>query len=646
VKIVLFALAIGGFLPEVHRVASPGGGLVASVEEPGNGEGVTIRVAQDGQPIAYAGVSLRLAGRPILSRQAFGKPSASTVDTTYSIPVGKRSVARDQHTALTLPLGERDEAWFLDLRVFDDAVAFRYRVPKASGGDTVLSDELTRFRFAEDCQTWTLPLASYTSSYESRYEVGPLGAVRPDTLIGLPVLLHDERAKAWIALTEADLRDFPGLYVERQAAHGGTLRARLSPLPGHPTKAKAIANGELHSPWRVILVADSPARLLESDVVFHLNPPCAIADTSWIKPGQTTFPWWNGYALGDVPFAADINTATTKHYIDFCARNGIPYHTLDGLDEAWYGGPIDPKGPTDVTRARPELDLPEVLRYARERGVRLRLWVHWRALRQQLDEALATYERWGVEGVMVDFMDRDDQEMVAFYHELGEKAARHKLTVTLHGSYKPTGMERTWPNVLSYEAAFNQEYNKWDPIGTPPRHNVQIASIRMLAGPLDFHQGGMRCVAPADYKPRDKGPPVQGTLGHQLATYIVLQNHLPMLCDVPAAYEAFPAAEFLFRIPATWDETRVPVCDVGERVVVARRSGTTWYVGAMAGTDACKLKVPLDFLDEGELVAIGWRDGADGLEPIELPLDLESSLELDLPAGGGAVYRIEPAGGE
>ena len=220
------------------------------------------------------------------------------------------------------------------------------------------------------------------------------------------------------------------------------------------------------------MVADDPGRLLESNLVFHLSDPPAIKDTSWIKPGKTTFPWWNGYVLDGVDFEPGVNTATMKYYIDFCAEQGIPYHSLDGLDIAWYGGPIVPNGPTDITKAAPSIDLPEVLRYAKEKGVRLRLWMHWKALEAADRRGLpGSTSEWGIEGVMVDFMDRDDQEMVRFYHEMAEKAAKHHLTLTLHGAYKPTGMERTWPNVLTYEAALNQEYDKWEPPGvrgTPP----------------------------------------------------------------------------------------------------------------------------------------------------------------------------------
>ena len=402
-------------------------------------------------------------------------------------------------------------------------------------------------------------------------------------------------------MTEANLTDYAGMYLAGVEGEPGTLAARLSPLPGREDGAKVLGKAPHASPWRVLMVADDPGRLIESHLVFHLSDPPAIADTSWIRPGKTTFPWWNGYVLDGVDFEPGVNTATMKHYIDFCAEHGIPYHSLDGLDIAWYGGPIQPEGPTDVTRAAPSIDLPELLRHAKAKGVRLRLWMHWKALKPQIDEAFRTYEAWGIEGVMVDFMDRDDQEMVRFYHEMAEKAAKHHLTLTLHGAYKPTGMERTWPNVLTYEAVLNQEYNKWQPPGvrgTPPEHNLDVAFVRMLAGPLDYHQGGMRSVLPEDYQFRDKAPPVQGTRGHQLAMYVVYQNHLPMLADSPSAYRGQPGLEFLTQVPTTWDETRVLHAEVGRCLVIARRKGDAWYLGGMTAAQGRELDLPLGFLGE------------------------------------------------
>jgi alpha-glucosidase len=275
--------------------------------------------------------------------------------------------------------------------------------------------------------------------------------------------------------------------------------------------------------------------------------------------------------------------------------------------------------------------------------------MHWKALRPQIDEAFAKYEEWGIEGVMVDFMDRDDQEMVRFYHEMAEKAAKHHLTLTLHGAYKPTGMERTWPNVLSYEAALNQEFNKWQPPGvrgTPPDHNLDIAFVRMLAGPLDYHQGGMRSVLPEHYKFRDRAPPVQGTRGHQLAMYVVYQNHLPMVADYPAAYRGQAGLEFLVDVPTTWDETRVLHAELGKCIVIARRQGHVWYLGGMTAGEPRELALPLEFLGEGaysaELHLDHPADGANALRGRSKSVSATDKLPVAMPHSGGFVARVTP----
>jgi alpha-glucosidase len=437
------------------------------------------------------------------------------------------------------------------------------------------------------------------------------------------------------------------MYLARIEGEPATFAARLSPLPDRIDGAKVLGHAPHSSPWRVLLVADDPGRLIESNLVFHLSDPSKIKDTSWIKPGKTTFPWWNGYILEGVDFKPGVNTATMKHYIDFCAEQGIPYHSLDGLDIAWYGGPIQPEGATDITKAAPSIDLPELLRYAKEKNVRLRLWMHWKALRPQIDEAFRTYEKWGIEGVMVDFMDRDDQEMVRFYHEIAEKAARHHLTVTLHGAYKPTGLERTWPNMLSYEAALNQEYDKWDPRGATPEHNLDIAFIRMLAGPLDYHQGGMRSVLPANYRPQDKAPSVQGTRGHQLAMYVVYQNHMSMMADYPAAFRGQAGLDFMAGVPANWDETRVLQAEMKRCLVIARRKGDAWYLGGMTAGEPRKLKLPLTFLAKGRFNAEVYLDddahGPNAVTRVKKTLSSADTLEVAMPPAGGFVAQFAPA---
>ncbi|WP_165248212.1 glycoside hydrolase family 97 protein [Paludisphaera soli] len=634
------------------ELKSPDGRLRVAIGL-GDGGRPAFEVFRGGEAVAAGSLGLDLAGaRPIGDGLRIVAERREERDATYPIPVGKASSARDRHKALVLtleetgPPGRRLE---VELRAFDDGVAFRYRIPEqAAIGAFTITDEATRLTFPGDPKAHALPLDGYTTSYEKYYETLPTSAIGPDRLIGLPLLL-ERPGKAWIAVTEAGLTDYAGLYLAGDAADPGTLRARLSPLPGRKDDAKVVGEAPHASPWRILMIADDPGRFLESNLIFHLSDPPAIADASWIRPGKTLFPWWNGYAPDGLDFKPGVDTATMKHYIDFCAEHGIPYHSLDGLDIAWYDGPIQPEGPIDVTTAAPSIDMPELLRYAREKGVRLRLWLHWKALRPQIDEAFATYEKWGVEGVMVDFMDRDDQEMVRFYHEMAEKAARHHLTLTLHGAYKPTGMERTWPNVLNYEAALNQEYNKWDSNasrGAPPSHNLDIAFIRGIAGPVDYHHGGMRNVLPHDYRPRNVAPPVQGTRGHQLAMYVVYLDPLPMMADTPEAYRGQPGLDFLTDVPTSWDETRVLHAEFGRCLVVARRKGDAWYLGGMTAVEGRQLDLDVGFL-KGEYEADLWLDDP-SVGPTALIRRREAAssaapLRLAVPRDGGFVARLRPA---
>ncbi len=646
------ALATAQDAADSHSVESPDGRLqvVFRLDERGR---PLCDLSYRHAPIASVEFGLKfLEGGPVQENLRVIEIRAASHDETYAVPVGKASRARDRHEELVVSLEETappGRRFDVVIRAFDDGVAFRYVLKKAGEQvDFALVEELTRFEFPADATAHYLPLAGFTTSYEGFYETRAASEIKHDQLIALPMLLQLRGGDlpAWVAITEANLHDYAGMYLSPVADSPGAFGARLSPLPGRDDGAAVLAAAPHASPWRVLMIGDDPGRLLESQLVRHLNDPSRIADPSWIKTGKTMFPWWNGYVLEGVDFKPGLNTATYKHYVDFCAEHGIEFHSFDGADTAWYGGPIVPDGPTNITQAVPEIDLPEVLAYARQKGVGIRLWMHWQALKPQIDEAFPLYEKWGVHGVMVDFMDRDDQEMVAFYHEVAEKAARHKLTVTWHGCYKPTGMERTWPNVLSYEAALNQEYDKWNEGGISTKHNLDIALVRMLAGPVDYHQGGMRNVAPADFQPRNDAPLVLGTRVHQLATYVVLENHLPMVADYPAAYRGQPGLDFLASVPTNWDETRVLAAEFGKCVAIARRQGDAWYVGAMTAGEPQELKLPLSFLPTGKFSAELWLDDADrgatALQTRKQVVSAGETLDVTTAADGGFVARLTP----
>ncbi len=394
----------------------------------------------------------------------------------------------------------------------------------------------------------------------------------------------------------------------------------------------------------MILISDRIGTFVESDFVLSLNEPCAIEDTSWIKTGKTTFPWWNGFYEEGVGFEPGLNTATARHYIDLCAAAGIPYHSLDGLgNTAWYGGPNVPYQGADPTTAVDGLDLAAVLAYARRQGIRIRLWMNWKAAEAQMERAFPLYREWGIEGVMLDFMDRDDQEMNRFVRRAIALAAENELTVTLHGCPKPTGLERTYPNLLSHEGVMNLEYNKWDKIGITPEHEVTVPLTRMIAGPLDFHQGSFRAVRPGDFAPQMAAPRVIGTPARTLASYVVYQNHLSMVADYPSAYRQHPALPVLAAIPTTWDDTRVLEARVGEYVVIARRAATTWYLGAMNDKAAREFQLTLGFLAEGNYRLTVWEDNEAKSEYIsrrEFMGSRDDLLHLRLIPAGGALVII------
>jgi alpha-glucosidase len=398
------------------------------------------------------------------------------------------------------------------------------------------------------------------------------------------------------------------------------------------------------------MITDRIGALIESNILTSLNEPCKLKDVSWIKPGKTTFPWWNGNVVPDTLNAPGNNFVTNQYYIDFCARNGLEYHSVVeyGLHQ-WYmddGVSFQPGPHADVTTPVPGLDMKEICDYAKEHGVNVRVWVHWAALYPKLDTAFALFEKWGLTGMMVDFMDRDDQEMVNIQTEMLEKAAQHHLHIQFHGAYKPTGETRTYPNEFTREGTLNYEVNKWDKRITPD-HDLNIVFTRALAGPTDYHLGGFRAVPDSLFKVQYTRPLMLGTRCHMLAMYVVLQNPLGMVCDYPAAYEGQPGFEFIKEVPTNWDETKVVDAKLAEYVVIARKKGNDWFVGSINDHSARTIKVPLTFLEEGEYTAEIFSDAGDvNTEPNHLKkenkiVSKKDILDIKLAGGGGMVIHLK-----
>ncbi|MFL5741263.1 MAG: glycoside hydrolase family 97 protein [Flavisolibacter sp.] len=577
-----------------------------------------------------------------------GKINYISGSEDYELVVGKTSKVHHPFNQAILPVFDHSgKSMEIVVRVFNDGVAFRYQFPEQKNWTSYqLIDENSSFRFVNDPFIHALLLPSFTTSHEGVYTKTKLSGLKEDTLMDMPALFECPN-KTFVAITEAALLDYAGMYLVR---HEGILRTALSPLPGQ-NKIKVRASLPHQTPWRVIMIADHVAALIESNMLTSLSPPCRISDLSWIRPGKTTFPWWNGDITPDTNFAPGNNFETNKYYIDFCARNHLQYHSVvEYGGHEWYvndGADFTPGPHADVTRPVPGLDMPRICAYAKEKGVGIRVWVYWTALYKKLDSAFAVFENWGLSGMMVDFMDRDDQEMVNIQEEILRKAAQHHLHIQFHGAYKPTGLSRTYPNEYTREGTLNYEADKWNDEGISPDHDLNIVFTRMLAGSTDYHLGGFRAVPVSQFKVQYTRPLVLGTRCHMLAMYVVLENYLGMVCDYPAAYEGQPGFDFITTVPTTWDETRVLDAKIDEYIVVARRKGNDWFIGAINNHEARTLDLPLSFLGAGNYQASSYTDSADcDQQPnhINLTKELTSGeklIHLRLASGGGAAFWLK-----
>lgn len=555
-------------------------------------------------------------------------------DEKFPILAGKCSEGHDHCNTLTLELqqGEARLAW--EFRVFNDGFAFRYTITASGGVKSVdVVAERTEFRFPANHRCWAMELPHFQSSFESEFHPRRLGDLRSGQLIGCPLTIQTESGLG-IAITEAGLHDHAGMYLEGLPGSATSLISRLAPrMDG--SYASVHAKPPHASPWRVVQIAENPAKLIESNILYCLNEPCAVEDTSWIRPGRVVWDWWNGHAPSGKVQRPGMNNETMIDHIDFAAEMGAQYMLIDG---GWYGP--SHRTDSDPTKARKEIDLPMLVQYANRKGVEIMVWIHQMDLKQHLDRAFAFYASLNIKGVKVDFFDRDDQEMVQWAHDIVIAAAKHKLLVDLHGIFKPTGMERTYPNLLTHEGVMGAEYNKWSSRITP-EHNVTIPFTRMLAGPMDYTPGAFNNATKEQFRPRNVAPMVMGTRCHNLAMYVVYQSGLQMISDYPDAIRGQRGSEFLKVVPAAWDETIAIAGEVGKYIVIARRKGADWFLGAMTNSEKRTIEIPLSFLGDGAYTATVFEDGANAAS------DPTSVMIREMPArrSGTIVANLAPAGG-
>jgi alpha-glucosidase len=634
------------------------------VDSPDGDAQIILRVSEDlgvQYAVTYRGrdviessaVDVRLAESGSIAKGAvIDDVSRTEVDETNELLWGKASHIRNHFRGATVRLKrEVGVEWEVELRAYDSGVALRYGIrQQKQAGRVAITEEDIEFRLNDNPDVLFTICDNYTTSHEALYEKKRLSELPTGKLFDKPMLaVWDDGTAA--AITEARLRGFAGMYLERVDRDGVALRTRLSPLPNKQDILESDA--PFWSPWRVVLLADEAGRLVENDVLLCLNDP-PNDDFSWVKPGKTTFHWWNGTVENGPPSTPEHNFAIHKKYIDFCAKHGIEYHSVISVagNRPWFvqrdPGFAAPHPDTDILKPREDIDLPRILEYAKEKDVGIRFWVHWKPLSEHLEEAFAQYERWGIRGLMVDFMDRDDQEMIEWQEKCLQVAAKHELHIQFHGSQKPTGEERTYPNLFNREGVLNLEYSKWSDLVTPG-HDVNVAYTRMLAGPVDYHLGGFRAAGREKFEPRDLNPLLMGTRCHQLALYVVFDNPMPMVADTPDAYEGQAGFDFIAEVPTTWDETRFVMGDVGEYIVVARRSGDAWYLGGITDWTERELAIPTEFLGDGEYEATLYVDRTEngkspnGLNVESRPIKCGESLGVTLESGGGVAAVIKPA---
>jgi alpha-glucosidase len=560
----------------------------------------------------------------------------------------KRAIIHNHCNQLTLHFKGN---YALRFRAYDDGAAYRF-ILKRKGTVTVESEEVN-FQFSANHRIYFPTEQKRMTHQERMYEYIPVAGISPEKFSSLPALVDTEKGPK-VLLAEADVEDYPGMYLKGTNSNGLT-----GMFPGVALKEAAVdlsrrggdrninvlqyadyiavTSGRRSLPWRVLVIAETDARLIQNQMIFKLAKPLQLEDTSWIKPGKVAWDWWNDNNIYDVDFEAGLNTKTYKYYIDFAAKYGIPYIILD---EGWYEL-------GDLMKINPQINMDELMAYAGQKNVGIILWVVWKTLEDQMNEALDRFEAWGVKGIKVDFMQRDDQRIVNYYHRVAREAAKRKMLVDFHGSYTPKGLRRAYPNVITREGVMGLEHYKWKS-EQGPEHEVTLPFIRMAVGPMDFTPGAMLNAREKSFAPIWQCPMSKGTRAHQLAMYVVYESPLQMLADSPTHYLKEPVCmEFLSRVPTVWDDTVVLRAKVGDYIALARRYGKEWYIGAMTDWTPREMELNLDFLEPGtsftaDIYADGINSHRNGNDFKRTTGTVKKGqvLKIHLAPGGGWAARI------
>ena len=608
----------------------------------------------DGQQIiAPSAISLQLEGGEVMGDNAkISSSKTEKVDQLITAINYKKAKIVDQYNQLKINCkGD----YGIVFRVYNDGVAYRFFTKKKT--DFIVKNEEANFNFTNDYKAFIPYMWDYRGgvkfnhSFEALYKEINISKFATDSLAFLPLLVDVGNNKKAVIL-EADLEDYPGMYLNMNQTKKGfrsvyaqyPLEAKLGGYENMnliPTKRAdyiAKAKGVRNFPWRAVVISQHDRDLLNNDMVQKLASPSRIADPSWIKTGQVAWDWWSDWNISHVDFKAGYNTTTYKYYIDFAAANKLPYIVMD-----WgWSSHID-----ILTVIAPDINLQEIVDYGKKKGVDVVLWASWYAVTQQMELAFPKYAKMGVKGFKIDFVDRDDQIAVASLYDIAKKAAEYKLIVDYHGVFKPTGLQRTYPNVVGYEGVKGLENYKWA-TEDQPRYTVSIPFIRMMAGPMDYTPGAMRNANKTNYRPIGAFPMSMGTRCNQLAMYVMFEAPFQMLSDNPTTYmKEQECTDFIAKVPTTTDETVALDGKVGEYAAIARKKGNTWFVGAMSNWTPRELTLDFSFLGEGNFQAVVFKDGmnadrdATDYKREVIKVTSADKVRIQLAPGGGWVARIE-----
>ena len=638
----LFVITVYYSAAKEFKLASPDNKISVTVTV---GTGIMWSATCEGREIIKnSKIAMILANGKILGENEKVKKAAISQLNDIIRPVvsNKKSVITDNCNILTISF---NSGFSLQFRAYNDGVAYRFETSLKE--DIIIKNEISEFDFPAGSHSWYPLETSFMSHNERTFIYSSLDTIGNKHLASLPKLLQVNGID--VLVTESDIEDYPGMWLV--GGGSGKISGIWSKYPETEKLTRdrdlfvtatkdyiAKTKGTRSFPWRAFVIAQNDVKLIESDLVYKLALPNKIEDTKWIKPGHVAWDWWNANNVYGVDFRAGINNDTYKYYIDFAAKNGIEYVILD---EGWY-----PLG--NVFVSVPEINVPELCKYAESKHVGVILWVVWKTFWDKIDEAIALYEKWGVKGVKVDFMQRDDQKIVNFYLEAAKKTAEHHLLIDFHGAYKPDGLGRTWPNALTREGVKGMENDKWSKEVTP-EHDVTLPFTRMIAGPMDYTPGALVNMDKANFTPNFTRPESQGTRAHQVALYVIYESPLQMLSDSPSNYmKEQETTDFIVKIPVVWDDIIGIDGKVGDYILLARRSGKEWFAGALTNWTARDMDLDLSFLPAGKYSMDIFQDGinadryAGDYKHLKTIVKSGDKVKIHLAPGGGWAARITP----